>query len=406
MNENAWRLTLVNNMPSHHQMPLARELHRILGGRFRCVFVSPMDAERAGMRWSDPSAGAGDWVIRAWESQEAMGLAREATLTADAALLCTLWSYPPVPAWARERLGNGRLTLGFAESRAKPALRRPQFKNGMPAIGPLKWVAALRARKGLEEERRTYASPHCHFLSIGARAAEFEAKRGNFGDRMWKYGYFTEVPDETPRPRPRDSLRVFYAGRLLPWKRVDDLVQGSSMAIRRGARLQVEIVGEGVEGDRLRALADSLGIAPSVTFRPFQPTATIRETMRASHVLFLGSTEEEGWGAVVNEGMSEGCVPVVSSGCGAGTYLVENGRSGLKYDTGNVKNLAAILVDLAADLPGAERLGRQAWEYVHAQWSPGAAAERVVRFCGDILAGAPPPRFAEGPLSHALKESV
>jgi len=402
MSDERRRLTLVNNMPSHHQMPLARGLHALLGDRFRCVFISPMDAERTGMRWADPSAGAGEWVIRSWESREAASRARDAALSADAALLCTLWSYDPVPDWARERLANGRLTLGFSESRAKPALRRPQFKSGTPAIGPLRWVAALRARKGLEEERRTYASPHCHFLSIGARAAAFEARRGNFGDRLWKYGYFTEVPQSAPVPRPSGVLRIVYAGRLLPWKRVVDLIEGSALAVGRGAQLQVEVVGEGPEQDRLRTLADARALTDRMSFHPFQPADSIRETMRASHVLFLGSTDEEGWGAVVNEGMSEGCVPVVSSSCGAGTYLVEHGRNGFKYEMGDVDALANVFVELAADLAEAERLGRQAWESMRSDWSPAVAADRIVRFCDEILAGGPPPHFETGPLSAAL----
>ena len=400
----AWRLTLVNNIPTHHQMPLARELHRILGDRFRCVFLSPVEAERSGMGWSDPSAGADDWVIRAWESPEAAENARRSALTADAALLCTLWAYPPVPAWARHRLADGLLTLGFSETRSKPSLRGRRFKDGRPAVGPRALLSLIGALRGQARERRTFASPMCHFLSIGAAAAVHEAARGNFGGRLWKYGYFTDVPDEAPAARTGEDLRVLFAGRLLRWKRVEDLIRAAAILPSQAPRTHFTVIGDGSEKQALLSLVGSLGLGGTVEFQPFLPAAQVREEMRRADVLFLGSDDEEGWGAVVNEGMAEGCVPVVSSLCGAGTYLVHHERTGFKYDVGDVEGLAAILARLAGDRELVQRIGVQAWKYVNEEWSQRVAAERIVEFCGAGLEGGPLARFESGPLSPAAKK--
>lgn len=400
----AWRLTLVNNIPTHHQMPVALQLHRLLGDRFRCVFLHPVDAERSSMGWSDPSADAGDWVVRAWESPASAVRAREEALGADVALFGTFWSYAPIPTWTKARLAKGLPTLGFSERRSKPSLRTVRRKNGRPIRGPLALWTLMRWHKIHSDQRRTYANPQCHFLPIGAAAAKAEADKGLFLGRMWKYAYFTDVPDDEPPPRPDGPLRILYVGRLLSLKRVSDLLDAAGKLSPLAAGIRFEIVGDGPEKDALVTQANALGLQDAVAFKPSVPASQVRGIMRQADVLFLGSNDEEGWGAVVNEGMAEGCVPVVSSSCGATGYLVHDGTTGYKFPVGDVNKIAEILERLAKGRPAARELGRQAWRYVHDEWSPAVAAERLVEFGRCLVEEGRPANFPSGPLSPATED--
>jgi len=123
--------------------------------------------------------------------------------------------------------------------------------------------------------------------------------------------------------------------------------------------------------------------------------------MLSAHIYVLPSNFEEGWGAVINEAMDAGCCVVSSDGAGAAPWLIHHGETGFLYPSGNFSALADILEELLADPGQCGAIGRKAWEHIHAQWSPEAAAERLIALCRGLLGASPMPDYPSGPCSRA-----
>ena len=57
--------------------------------------------------------------------------------------------------------------------------------------------------------------------------------------------------------------------------------------------------------------------------------------MRKHEIFLFTSDRNEGWGAVSNESMSNGCILVGSDGIGSIPFLVEDGVSGITFKRAN-----------------------------------------------------------------------
>jgi glycosyltransferase involved in cell wall biosynthesis len=122
--------------------------------------------------------------------------------------------------------------------------------------------------------------------------------------------------------------RFISVGRLVPGKRVDNVIRAFSAA--RIDDDELLIVGEGPDETRLRRLALQLGLEGFVTFEGYRGGLELAETYAAAQTLVLAS-DREVWGLVVNEALTCGLHAVVSSVAGVtasirhmrGVYVAE-----------------------------------------------------------------------------------
>lgn len=164
-----------------------------------------------------------------------------------------------------------------------------------------------------------------------------------------------------------DSLVIGFIGRLAAVKRVDDLINAFAVLSRKhpGRSLALVVVGEGGEGDRLRALAARLGVAGQVIFTGFH--AAPLEAMACFDVLALCSMAE-GLPRVALEAMLLE-KPVVASDVVGCNEVVAAGETGLLYPCGDVEALARAL-DALIDNPALRaRFGAAGRQRVIARFS-------------------------------------
>jgi glycosyltransferase involved in cell wall biosynthesis len=211
---------------------------------------------------------------------------------------------------------------------------------------------------------------------------------------------------------------------MLRWKRVDTLIKAVGCLLKEGRNIQLTLVGHGPEEARLRKLSDQIlkslsaagaasdirssasGLSsqeePLITFHPPVPIAQVRDFMRQADVYVLPSDGGEGWGAVVNEAMEEGCSVIATHECGAGATMIKDGQNGLLFRAGDVSALANRLRRMQDEPELRQELANNGRATVGQIWGPDVAAERLVAFCQAVLDGQPCPRYSDGPLSEAL----
>ncbi len=171
-----------------------------------------------------------------------------------------------------------------------------------------------------------------------------------FDDRVWKWGYFTEVGEGLPQKPGNSNVKVLWVGRMLKWKRVDLLLRALASAKDSGIPFECTIVGAGPEKDRLVHLGRRLRLGPEcLVFQdPIAPDL-VRQKMRESDIYVLSSDRGEGWGAVAGEAMAEGCVLIANEQAGSARELIVDGVTGFLFRDGDVGQLASLLIRVGSD---------------------------------------------------------
>jgi glycosyltransferase involved in cell wall biosynthesis len=233
--------------------------------------------------------------------------------------------------------------------------------------------AALAARAKIvrtEHSTRVYDDLSCWPLSrwslartaaavavsrhVRRRAIDRDAKLG--GDmRVVHNGVCTAHFEFSPIPAKRSPFTFVSVGRLDPRKGVDVAIE----ALARLPEARLDVIGDGVEGPRLAALARRLELVHRVRF--FGRVDDVRPYISAGHVA-LSSAREEGLGIANLEAMALGR-PVVALPTGGVPEIVVDGKNGLIATGRDPISLAARMQD-AIDHPNLNELGRSARRFV------------------------------------------
>jgi glycosyltransferase involved in cell wall biosynthesis len=154
------------------------------------------------------------------------------------------------------------------------------------------------------------------------------------------------------RAADQDSKVVLAAGRLVPQKGFDLLLQAWAQAWPEHPQWKLRIVGSGADGQKLQRQADALSVRDGVEFVPNTSDMPF-EYQRVA--LFVCSSRFEGFGLVLVEAKSFG-LPIVSFDCACGpSDIVRDGVDGVLVPPEDPRALAQALVRLINDEP--ERRG-------------------------------------------------
>ena len=170
--------------------------------------------------------------------------------------------------------------------------------------------------------------------------------------KRWKvfpFIYVTESFDVEPVSL-HDDMKVLYVGSLSERKNVKVLIE----AMRGLHNVQLNIVGDGEKRRELEALSKKSEI--NAYFLGTMPMKDIPNEMQKNDVLVLPSLYD-GWGAVVNEALTQGLYVVCSDMCGA-KDLLHDKNLGVKFKNNKSYDLSNVLEDITKNID-VIRLNRQ-----------------------------------------------
>uniref|UniRef100_A0A7C2B1Z2 Glycosyltransferase family 4 protein n=1 Tax=Thermomicrobium roseum TaxID=500 RepID=A0A7C2B1Z2_THERO len=177
---------------------------------------------------------------------------------------------------------------------------------------------------------------------------------------------------------------IGFVGRLVPEKGADLLIRALAQL---PGRVQLEIVGDGIERTRLELLATELGVRDRVLFRGGVPPALMPEALNRFDVLVVPSRTRRNWkeqfGRVIIEAMSCG-VPVVGSSSGEIPHVI--GDPSLVFPEDDVDALVRLLRNLLADPDRLRQLGEAGRRRVLAHYTQRRIAEQYYAVYQAMLA--------------------
>lgn len=201
-----------------------------------------------------------------------------------------------------------------------------------------------------------------------------------YGITVEDYLNIDRKPILTEKLTDKNSVKVFFTGRLVYYKGVDVLLK----AFAKVKNCELFIAGTGELENSLKTCAESCGLAEKVHFLGFLSDEELRQAYADCDIFVLPSVvKSEAFGIVQLEAMVYG-KPVINTNLPSGVPHVSlDGETGLTVPPSDVNALAKAINRLAEDKELREELGRNAAERVREKFSE----KKIIRSLYGYLSG-------------------
>jgi glycosyltransferase involved in cell wall biosynthesis len=196
-------------------------------------------------------------------------------------------------------------------------------------------------------------------------------------------------PEEVCAPPAARDLAarrmILYLARIHPIKRVDILLQAyGALANREQTRLVLAGDGDAALIERLKRMAEELGVGTDVRWVGFAAGA-LKRWLLANAAVFVLPSDSENFGIAVVEAMNAGLPVVVTRGCGLADFVRRHG-AGVVTD-GSAEALRAALSELLGDESRRVRMGEAGRAAAQRELSLDAFGARLEILYRSVLAG-------------------
>lgn len=375
-------IAFFSNYFNHHQKPLADALSSMEDVQYTFVATSKIPQFRLELGYQKLNA---DYVLDTTLSSENKQKALQLAVTVDVVIFSGNVEEYIIP-----RLKRKKMTFEYSERRLKK--------------GILNILSPRLIKHQLMYFLYGHSSP-LYLLCASAYAANDYNVLLSYKNRCFKWGYFTAVENFELEALTQDapSLEItplMWCSRFLSWKHPEIPVLLAARLKSKGYQFSLDMFGRGEKLEETKALAEKLDVLDVVHFCGNRPNDEILQEMRRHRIFLFTSDRHEGWGAVSNESMSNGCVLVGSDKIGSVPYLVKDGINGYIFKSQNLDSLEEKVLMLLNDPRKLLSMRKEAIRTMREVWSPTNAARCFITLVKDLSAGRGS-SIKEGPCSKA-----
>jgi glycosyltransferase involved in cell wall biosynthesis len=376
------KLVFYSLVLNHHQACVADEFYKLLGENYAFVETARcIDNKGATEDYS-----ARPYLVRSWETKKAYEKAMSLALNAE---VCVFSGYEALP-FEKARMRKGLLSFDMGER---------MLKRGWINLASTRIIKMVMAyHLGGWSKKPLYK------LCCSAYAASDQYKLKTFQGKCYKWGYFTEVKeiknDGFKLKSSNDSICIMWCARFLNWKHPELPVKLARRLKDKGYKFQIKMAGSGDLLQKTRKLISKLDVDNCVSLIGNRTNEEILVLMQRSQIFIFTSDQNEGWGAVANESMSNGCVLVASDTIGSTPYLIKEGVTGFSFTSCDVDSMSEKVKWLIEHPHKMQEMQRNAYQQMKDVWNPKHAAESLLTLIKDIQNGQLS-SIQEGPCSKA-----
>lgn len=362
------QITYFSCFINHHQVWVADELYKLTNGNYR--FVCAEDLPEAFRKNGYANYFDRKYVVKAYTEQgfqEALRLAKDS----DVAIF---GGNEDVQVFRDVRMRAGdKLSFECGER----WLKRGLFNLLSPRLLKAQFRYHVRYKK----------NPNYYNLAISAYGASDYERMHSFIGKNYKWAYFTNVDDWDFAKKKFVGNRIMWCNRFISWKHPEMAIQMAFRLKNDGYRFQLDMYGGGDMTEKMKVLIKKLNVSDVVTLYGTAPNDLIRHAMRNHDILLTTSDRNEGWGATVNEGMSNGCVVVGAHEIGSVPRLIKDGYTGLVFKANDLDSLVNKVKEVLSKPEKCRTISENAYTLMKNIWCPKNAARQLIRLCECLIEG-------------------
>ncbi len=372
------KLTFFSNFLNHHQIPICNEFYLMFGDDFKFVSLEDVPGDRVKLGYL--TTFKEPYLLESHQSDENFQQALILGLESDVVIIGSSNEI-----FIKERLKANKLTFRYSERIFK--------KHAC-----LYYIHPVAMYKRFKQDTMLRRK-NVYLLSSSAFAPYDYSFYFAYPKKMLKWGYFPEAITYHPEELIKNNQIpiILWVGRLIDWKRPWTAIRLAEKLIKHEIPFEMQMIGSGPLFDDLKAYIESNHLSQIKLLGSRSPDQ-VRTYYLKADIHLVTSTKEEGWGAVLNEGMNAGCVPISYFEVGAAPYLISHLKNGYLYQ--NEDELYQYTMHLCENPNLRASIGLEAYKTIHSLWNHKLAAHRFIEFSQACLENRIE-TYTEGPMSIA-----
>lgn len=357
-------IAFISNFMSSHQLPLSESLLKRVGTEnYTFIATEPMSMDRLNLGFTDVNH-AYDFILCTYESEDNMKKAQRLLLDVDV----LIWGSAPYE-FVEKRLQAKKMTFKYSER----IFRKGKYSLLKPSN-----------RKNFETMFGQYRDDHFYLLATGAFSAHDFSVINAFPNKALKWGYFPPFIERTV-PTKKDPMEIVWCARFIDVKHPESIVHIAEKMKKDNFAFHITMIGNGPLFDTIQKAINKKGLNKEVSLIGSVSSEKVRGYMDKASIFLFTSDKGEGWGAVINEAMNSGCVPIISHEIGGAPYLVKHGENGYIFKSKNWDNATIYIERLLSNRKLCEEMSEKSYKCISEKWNSENAAERLIDFCKNVF---------------------
>lgn len=378
------KIAFITNLMNHHQVYLADELYKYLGDEYKFIETIPIPNSLIQSGYPIISR---PYVIKAYQNAEQMEKAKRIAEEADVVII---GSAPEC--FVTKRIQEGKMTFRYHERWFKD---KPWFLSG-----PRSWM-------NFYKNHIRYKNKPLYMLAASAFTIHDVNAIGAYKNKVFKWGYFTKVDHDHHIRRNINQntkqISIMWCARFIKLKHPELPIKMSKILKDKGYKFSLDMYGSGTELEKSIHLAQELNVNDVVNFCGNLPNDQILKKMQEHEIFLFTSDKREGWGAVLNESMANGCAVVASHLIGSVPFLIKDGDNGCIFKSENLDSLVSKVIYLIENPNEREKISNNAIKTMQEVWCPSNAAKQFLNLVKALQIGDSSLIPKDGPGSKAKR---
>lgn len=241
-----------------------------------------------------------------------------------------------------------------------------------------------------------------YLLSASSHAASDMRKCKSFFGKAYKWGYFPTIFNKENFDISEDISNILWVGRMIEWKHPEYIIHTAEVLRKMNISAKITAIGDGPEFQCLKSKVLEEGLEHFITFKKKVSSTEVQLEMRKSDLFLFTSDIGEGWGAVLNESLGNGCIPIANKTAGSTGFLINDRKNGFIYEDSVDSFSRALEEALTMSKKRVKEMKLACYKSIADEWSAKIAVERLLSF---IESRQESPNewipYSEGPMSIA-----
>ena len=307
------KICFVSNFLNHHQVGFCDELERYTGvGNFHFIAEEPVPPDKVKLGYLDYN-NQRDYVLKAYKLKKEY--IQNVILSSDVIIV----SFSQGIRLIKQALKNKKIVFFYQERLFKDY-------NNIKSI-----VKFFRAVYYFYYGN----NKNIYFLNASSYGKHDLNKFGKkYTGKSFKFGYFPVFePYSFENYNMNNKIKFLFLGRLIDWKHPEIVFYVSKLFEEKGIDYHIDVVGLGDMYDKLEKYIKENNLLNKITLYGSIKSNETYKLYLNNDIFLFASDRREGWGAVLNEALYYGCVPIANVEAGATYSLIKNGENGYIYSS-------------------------------------------------------------------------
>ena len=208
----------------------------------------------------------------------------------------------------------------------------------------------------------------------------YDLKLSGYKGKCFQWGYFPKLTDinidDVLKNKTENS--ILWAGRFIDWKHPEYILRLAEDLAAGQIDVKIKMLGDGDMFNQIKTSAQKKNLP--IEFLGATDHTQVLEEMKKAKIFISTSDKYEGWGVVINEALSCGCITIANEQIGSAKYLLENENTGLTY-----KNYPDLVNKTITALKCDNALAKKGYEFVMREYSPEKAVANFYKLLNNEI---------------------